>query len=90
MVFIYHHGKPQEIRVLCAEVGGSDWLENQNDDEAWNCLNNVSDVDLWQVRQTAKAKLINSIQDRAQQRWTQDAVTTQQVIAMGSLLIPMP
>lgn len=77
-----------EIRELCARVGGSDWLSNQNDEEAWKCLDDVPDQDLWQVRQTLKARLINSIQDRAQQRWTQDAATTQQVIAMGSLLDP--
>ena len=40
------------------------------------------------MRQTLKTRLINTIQDRAQQRWTQNAVTTQQVIAMGSLLDP--
>jgi starch phosphorylase len=40
------------------------------------------------MRQTLKTRLINTIQDRAQQRWTQSAATTQQVIAMGSLLDP--
>ncbi len=56
--------------------------------EYWKCIDEIPDEELWQVRQTLKTRLINTIQDRAQQRWTQNAVTTQQVIAMGSLLDP--
>jgi starch phosphorylase len=35
-----------------------------------------------------KDRLLVAIQDRAQKRWTEGSVTTQQVIAMGSLLDP--
>jgi starch phosphorylase len=51
-------------------------------------LNDVADLDLWQVHQALKTRLINIIQNRAQERWTQDSITTQQVIATGSLLDP--
>ena len=54
--------------------------------EYWKCLDKVPDEELWESRQTLKRSLITTIQDRAQQRWTRDQVTTQQVIAMGSLL----
>ena len=77
-----------EIRELCEKHLGSEWLQKQDDEEYWKCVDDIPDEELWQVRQTLKTRLINTIQDRAQQRWTQDAATTQQVIAMGSLLDP--
>ena len=77
-----------ETRELCEKHLGSEWLQKQDDEEYWKCVDDIPDEELWQVRQTLKTRLINTIQDRAQQRWTQDAATTQQVIAMGSLLDP--
>ncbi|MGD0645091.1 MAG: alpha-glucan family phosphorylase [Candidatus Bathyarchaeia archaeon] len=77
-----------EARELCEKHLSSDWLQKQDEDEYWKCIDDIPDEDLWQMRQTLKTRLINAIQDRAQQRWTQNAVTTQQVIAMGSLLDP--
>jgi starch phosphorylase len=77
-----------EITALCKKYLDSQWLQEQDNQEYWKCLDNVPDEELWQSRQTLKRRLITTIQDRAQQRWTQDQVTTQQVIAMGSLLDP--
>ncbi|MGO8806559.1 MAG: alpha-glucan family phosphorylase [Candidatus Bathyarchaeia archaeon] len=77
-----------EVGSLCQKYLDSKWVEDQDNKEYWSCLDTVSDDELWQIRQNLKRKLITAIQDRAQQRWTQDQVTTQQVIAMGSLLDP--
>jgi starch phosphorylase len=77
-----------EISALCDKYLGSEFLQKQDEDEYWKCIEDLPDEELWQTRQTLKTRLINAIQDRAQQRWTQNAVTTQQVIAMGSLLDP--
>ncbi|MGA2386824.1 MAG: alpha-glucan family phosphorylase [Candidatus Bathyarchaeia archaeon] len=77
-----------EITALCQKYLNSKWVQEQDNQEYWKCLSDVPDEELWQIRQTLKTRLITSIQDRAQQRWTQDQVTTQQVIAMGSLLDP--
>jgi starch phosphorylase len=76
-----------EIAELCQKYSDSQPHE-QDDQDYWKCLDAVSDDELWQIRQGLKRHLITAIQDRAQQRWTQDQVTTQQVIAMGSLLDP--
>ncbi len=75
-----------EITQLCQNYLEFHGLQDRNDREYWRCLDDVSDEELWQTRQTLKRGLITAIQHRAQQRWTQDQVTTQQVIAMGSLL----
>jgi starch phosphorylase len=77
-----------EISELCDKYLGLEWLKKQDENEYWNSFDQIPDEELWQIRQTLKTGLINVIQDRAQQRWTQEAVATQQVIAMGSLLDP--
>ena len=77
-----------EITALCQKYLNSKWVQEQDNQEYWQCLSDIPDEELWQIRQTMKTRLITAIQDRAQQRWTQDQVTTQQVIAMGSLLDP--
>ncbi len=77
-----------DVSELCEKYLGTD-LEQKEDMAAyWSRIDDVPDGTLWQVRQSLKTRLINAIQFRAQQRWTLDAVTTQQVIAMGSLLDP--
>ena len=77
-----------EISALCDKYIGSEFLQKQDEDAYWNCFEGIPDEEMWQMRQTLKTRLINAVQDRAQQRWTQNAATTQQVIAMGSLLDP--
>jgi starch phosphorylase len=77
-----------ETRELCEKHLSSEWLQKQDDEEYWKCVDDIPDEELWHVRQTLKTRLINTIQDRAQERWTQGTATTQQVIAMGSLLDP--
>jgi glycogen phosphorylase len=77
-----------EVSTLCEKYLGNDFVQKQDEDAYWKCIEDMPDEELWQMRQTLKTRLINAIQDRAQQRWTQNAVNTQQVIAMGSLLDP--
>jgi len=75
-----------EMTAICQKYLDPIWLEKQDSKEYWRCFDSVSDEELWQGRQALKRRLITTIQDRAQQRWTHNQVTTQQVIAMGSLL----
>jgi glycogen phosphorylase len=77
-----------EIRGLCTKYLDSQWLNKQEDRQCWEAIDNIPDEELWAIRQSLKTHLINTVQDRAQQRWTQGMATTQQVIAMGSLLDP--
>ncbi len=77
-----------EIAELCEKHVGSEWLQKQDDTEFWSSIVNVPDEKLWQVRQLLKTRLINTITNRARQRWIEDAIPSQQVIAMGSLLDP--
>ncbi len=77
-----------EINALCEKYLPPEWQQKQDDDGYWKVVDDIPDEELWQLRQTLKTRLIGFLQDRAQQRWTQNSVTTQQVIAMGSLLDP--
>ena len=77
-----------EMRDLCIKHVNSELLEKEDNEEYWKCTDVMPNQALWQVRQTLKARLILTIQDRAQQRWTHGSVTTQQLTAMGTLLDP--
>ncbi len=77
-----------EIAQLCEKYLGPAWLEQQDDPEFWTCMDDIPDEEFWRARQTLKSRLVNTIQDRAQQRWAQDGLSPQQVVAMGSLLDP--
>ncbi len=77
-----------EINALCEKYLPLEWQQKQEEDGYWKSFDDIPDEELWQMRQTLKTRLISFLQDRAQQRWTQNSVTTQQVIAMGSLLDP--
>jgi len=77
-----------EIAELCERQLGKEWKQMQTDGEFWNCVVKVPDEEFWQLRMEMKNRLLLAIQDRAQKRWMEGTVTTQQVIAMGSLLDP--
>jgi starch phosphorylase len=77
-----------EIRELCLKFMGSELSQKQDAEEFWKCALAFPDEEFWEVRQLLKTRLIRLIQDRAQQRWVEDKASTQQVLAMGSLLDP--
>lgn len=77
-----------EIREVCERYIGPELMEKQDSEEYWGCMDAIPDEKLWQVRQTLKARLMLTLQDRAQRRWTQGTVATQQLTAMGTMLDP--
>lgn len=77
-----------EIRELCEKYVSSELLQKQDDEKYWACMDAIPNEALWQARQKLKARLMLTIQDRAQRRWTQGSVATQQLTAMGTMLDP--
>jgi starch phosphorylase len=77
-----------EIRALCEKYINSGALENEDSEEYWGCIDAVPDEPLWQTRQTLKGRMMLTIQDRAQRRWTQGSAAPQQLTAMGTMLDP--
>ena len=77
-----------KIIELCRKYLRADLFENQTNEKIWQCIVNIPDNEYWEIRQQLKHKLIQTIRDRAQERWTKNAVSSKQVIAMGALLDP--
>jgi len=77
-----------EIGALCEKYITSELLERQDSDEYWGCIDAVPDESLWDVRQKLKSRMMMTIQDRAQRRWTQGSAAPQQLTAMGTMLDP--
>jgi glycogen phosphorylase len=76
-----------EISALCEKYLSLDWRQKQSE-ELSNCLLSIPDQEFWQMRQLLKSRLIHTIQDRAQRRWTEEGATTQQITSMGLLFDP--
>ena len=66
----------------------SQWLARQDELSLWERVETIPDEEIWEARQRLKGKLIDALQDRARQRWSQDHRSPDQVLAMGALLNP--
>ncbi len=77
-----------EMVELCQRHLGTELVERQDDPGFWKCLIDVPDEEFWETRQLLKTRLTRVIQDLAQQRWVDEGIPTQQVLAMGTLLNP--
>jgi len=67
---------------------GEDWLKGQDDANLWKKVLEIPDEEIWRVHASLKARLMDVIMSRAQERWADGDVTAQQVVSMGSLLSP--
>jgi glycogen phosphorylase len=77
-----------EIGQLFEKYVGPLNRQKQEDSYYWNRIAEIPDRELWQVHHFLKNRLINTIKNRARQRLSEEIITPQQVIAMGSLLDP--
>lgn len=75
-----------ELEQLYEKYLGQDWVERHGDAELWQRVADIPDEELWAVRQLLKRKLIHTILERAQERWTEGEATAPQVLTMGALL----
>lgn len=76
---------PQMQSVYSSYIG-EDWMENQAEAAIWEKVLSIPDELLWNMHRWRKIKLINTVLDRARQRWTKDMVSPVQPLAMGALL----
>ena len=67
---------------------GQDWLKKQDDADMWKKVLEIPDEEIWEIHFSLKARLMDVIMSRAQERWVDGDVNAQQVVAMGSLLNP--
>jgi len=77
-----------EIYYLFVKYLGQEWIENYDNSKFWEPVLNIPDEELWAVRHELKHKLLGAILERAQERWAEEEVAAEQVLAMGGLLDP--
>ncbi|MCW4000348.1 MAG: alpha-glucan family phosphorylase [Candidatus Bathyarchaeota archaeon] len=77
-----------EIGALCEKYLSPDMHKRQDSQEYWDCIDSVPEQALWQLRQTLKSRMMLTVQDRAQRRWTHGSAAPQQLTAMGTMLDP--
>jgi starch phosphorylase len=67
---------------------GVDWLERHDDPALWTRVADIPDVELWEVRQHLKRKLMSFIRERARGRRISGAMDPEQVLTAGTFLDP--
>ena len=67
---------------------GHDWRGRIDDQAFWDHILEVSDEELWAVRQALRGYLFYFIRERARNRWIQDRASPPQVVAAGTLIDP--
>jgi glycogen phosphorylase len=67
---------------------GKDWLKTQDDANMWQRVLEIPDEEIWAIHSSLRARLMDVVMSRAQERWVDGDVNAQQVVAMGSLLNP--
>jgi starch phosphorylase len=67
---------------------GTDWLERHDDPMLWTRINEIPDVELWDVRQHLKRKLTGFIRERARRGHIAGELDPEQVLTAGTFLDP--
>ncbi|MFC2012566.1 alpha-glucan family phosphorylase [Chloroflexota bacterium] len=73
---------------LFAEYMGADWVKKHDAPELWNHILDIPDDKIWNVHLRLKRKLGTAIRERMRERWAEDKISLQQMIALGALLDP--
>jgi glycogen phosphorylase len=77
-----------KMELLFDKYLGPNWLEDHDNKEIWERIDDISEVELWDVHHHLKTKLIDYIRYRIRKRWFEDGVSPTNVVAGGSLLEP--
>ncbi|MEW6002678.1 MAG: alpha-glucan family phosphorylase [Nitrospirota bacterium] len=77
-----------KIELLFNRYLGPDWLEEHDNPYIWQLIHDIPDEELWQAHYWVKIKLINTIRERARQRWLNDTIDPRIILASGVLLDP--
>lgn len=78
----------RRMRLLFDRHLGANWMENLDDPDTWIGIEDIPDLDLWNVRRHLKRKLVHYIRERAREQWMYSGIHPVQIIAAGVLLDP--
>jgi starch phosphorylase len=78
----------RRLKNLFEEYLGEDWYDHLDERDFWCKLDDVPDVELWNVRQHLKRKLTFYMRERVRDRWTYGGFHPVQVVTSGVLINP--
>ncbi|MEW6716601.1 MAG: alpha-glucan family phosphorylase [Chloroflexota bacterium] len=78
----------RRLRNLFDLYLGPGWIEHADNPEMWEKIEEIPDIELWEVHRHLKRKLVAYIRERARRQWLYDNVHPVQVVAAGVLLDP--
>ena len=76
----------RRMRLLFERYFGMDWYERLDEPDLWAMVDNIPDLELWDVRRHLKRKLISYAIESARDHWQSGKSTPVQVIADGVML----
>ncbi len=76
----------RRMRLLFDRYLGMDWMEHMDDPDLWTRVEQIPDLELWDVRRHLKRKLINYAIESARENWQSTKHSASQVIADGVML----
>jgi phosphorylase/glycogen(starch) synthase len=76
----------KEWKQLYSEVFGKNFDKNLTQIEKWSKIAEVPDERIWEIKQTLRNKLINSIRERFKESWIKRHEDPRQIIAINNTL----
>jgi starch phosphorylase len=77
-----------KMELLFDKYLGPNWLAEHDSPATWELIDGIPDEELWKTHYWLKIKLIDTILERARQRWATDRASPSIMIAGGTLLDP--
>jgi starch phosphorylase len=77
-----------KMELLFDKYLGPNWLAEHDSPATWELIDGIPDEELWKTHYWLKIKLIDTIRERARQRWATDRASPSIMIAGGTLLDP--
>jgi starch phosphorylase len=77
-----------KMELLFDKYLGPNWLAEHDSPATWELIDGIPDEELWKTHYWLKIKLIDTIRERARQRWVTDRASPSIMIAGGTLLDP--
>lgn len=77
-----------KMELLFNKFLGPDWLTDHDDPLVWEKVETIPDEELWKTHYWLKMKLINTIREKARQRWALNRVSPSIILSGGTLLDP--
>ena len=77
-----------KMKLLFNRYLGPDWADDSDNPLIWELIDEIPDDELWKTHFWLKIKLIDTIRERARQRWINNRISPSNILASGCLLDP--